>query len=392
MNCAARAVARHGARTVLFALACIGLGACSALPTQGPDAEVVVSARPANPDKVQYVLVDLTPSIVARVRQEPNQTLGGVFTGRGGAPDLKLGVGDVIAVTIFEAASGGLFIPSEAGARAGNFVAIPNQEIGKDGTIEVPYAGSVQAAGLTVGEVKATIESRLRNRAIEPQAVVSLIEGRSSLVSVTGEVNTSIRYILTKTGERVLDAITRAGGPKYPGYETYVTLQRGGRKGKVYFNRLVDEPSNNIYLRPGDSIVLNREFRSFMALGASGQNGQINFDNETLTLSQAIGKSGGVLDSRGDPTQSFLYRMEPKKLVAEMGYDVTPFITPMVPVIYRVNLREPDGFFLATKFQMRDQDVLFVSNAASVELSKVLQLLQLNGNTALIVNSARLIR
>mgnify|MGYP001807626947 CR=1 FL=1 len=129
-----------------------------------------------------------------------------------------------------------------------------------------------------------------------------------------------------------------------------------------------------------------------MALGASGQNGQINFDNETLTLSQAIGKSGGVLDSRGDPTQSFLYRMEPKKLVAEMGYVVTPFVTQMVPVIYRVNLREPDGFFLATKFQMRDQDVLFVSNAVTVELSKVLQLLQLNGNTALIVNSARLIR
>ena len=142
---------RFVVRGALLALACIGIGACSALPTQGPDAEVVVSARPANPDKVQYVLVDLTPSIVARVRQEPAQTLGGVFTGRGGAPDLKLGVGDVVAVTIFEAASGGLFIPSEAGARAGNFVNIPNQEIGKDGTIEVPYAGSVQAPPARAG-------------------------------------------------------------------------------------------------------------------------------------------------------------------------------------------------------------------------------------------------
>ena len=126
-----------------------------------------------------------------------------------------------------------------------------------------------------------------------------------------------------------------------------------------------------------------------MALGASGQNGQINFDNETLSLAQAFGKAGGILDSRGDPAQSFLYRLEPKATVAAMGYDVTPYITTMVPVIYRVDLRQPDGFFLAGKFMMRDGDVLFVSNAALAEFTKLLNILQLGGNTVTDVAAAR---
>ena len=367
----------------------LAAGGCNFLPTQGPLPQLVVADRPADPDKVQYVVVDLTPAVVARVRTEPEPGFAARFGDRRPAPDIRLGVGDVISVTLFEAAAGGLFIPNEAGARAGNFVNVPNQEVGRDGTIAIPYAGNVPAAGKTVADVKALIEARLRDRAIEPQAVVALQEGRSATVSVTGEVNNSVRFVVSKSGDKILDAITRAGGPKYPGFESYVTLQRGGRQGKVYFNRIVTEPANNIFLQPGDNIVVSREFRSFMTLGASGQNGQINFDNETLTLAQGVGRAGGVLDARGDPSQTFLYRLEPKKVVADLGYDVTPYITPMVPVIYRVNLREPDGFFLAGKFLMRDQDVLFVSNASSVELAKFLQLLQLGSDIGLNVKAIR---
>ena len=73
-----------------------------------------------------------------------------------------------------------------------------------------------------------------------------------------------------------------------------------------------------------------------------------------------------------------------------MGYDVTPYITPMVPVIYRVNLREPDGFFLATRLPMRDQDILFVSNSQASEIAKFLAFIQLGANTVSDTNAARI--
>lgn len=363
---------------------------CSFLPTQGPNSLEVVSPSPADPSRIPYIVVDLTPSVAALMQPSAVDTLYGSFgLQKAPAPTIQLGVGDIVNVTIFEAASGGLFIPSEAGARAGNFVALPAQEVDKNGTITVPYAGQVPAVGKSPAQVAATIVERLKNRAIEPQAVVSLQESRAAQVSVTGEVNTSIRFPLTKSGDRVLDAIARAGGPKYQAFESYLTLQRGNRRARAYLNTIIQNPEENVYLMPGDTIIVARQFRSFMALGASGLNGQINFDNETLTLSQAMGKSGGVLDSRGDPGQIFVYRVEPKGAVARMGYDVSRFVSH-VPIIYRLNMRQPDGFFIAERFPVRDKDVLFVSNAQSVELTKLLNVIDLSANTGTDVDALRI--
>ena len=65
-----------------------------------------------------------------------------------------LGIGDVVSATIFEAEAGGLFLPSEAGARPGNFVTLPDQIVDSDGNVTVPYAGKIRAAGRTPLEVE----------------------------------------------------------------------------------------------------------------------------------------------------------------------------------------------------------------------------------------------
>ena len=99
-----------------------------------------------------------------------------------------------ISVTIFEAAAGGLFIPSEAGVRPGNFVAIPNQPIDTDGNISIPYAGKIRAAGRTPIQVQDAIVDALKNRAIEPQVVVSIVNQNSSLITVLGDVGTPLTF------------------------------------------------------------------------------------------------------------------------------------------------------------------------------------------------------
>lgn len=348
--------------------------------------------QPASESGTGYVLVDLNPSNISILEKHGPKAFGDSFARlRSSQPTLNFGVGDLVNVTIFEAAAGGLFIPAEAGSRAGNFVTLPTQEVDRNGMIQVPFAGLVQAAGQTPAAVKQTIEERLKNRAIEPQALVTLQDSRSTLVTVTGEAAQPARFALSRSSDRMLDAITRAGGSKWPPYETYVTLQRGGRTSMIYFNRLLNEPSNNVYVQPNDVLSLSRLTRSFQALGASGQNGFINFEAETLTLSEAVGRAGGVLDSRGDPAQTFLYRMETRRTLEQMGYDTQGYPRDQVPVIYRVNLRDPQGYFLASKFPMYDKDVLFVSNAQTVEITKFLQLLQLGANTVTDADASRII-
>ena len=90
--------------------------------------------------------------------------------------EINFGVGDTVGVTIFESAAGGLFIPSEGSVRPGNFIELPNQLVDKSGYITVPYAGPIRAAGRTPQEVEGEIVQKLKARAIEPQAVVTLIK------------------------------------------------------------------------------------------------------------------------------------------------------------------------------------------------------------------------
>src|ERR1041385_8781968 len=84
-----------------------------------------------------------------RTNENEPAVLAGCLPGRRPPAPVLFGIGDTVAVTIFEAAAGGLFIPIEAGVRPGNFVQLPNQTIDNDGNISVPYAGTIKAAGRT---------------------------------------------------------------------------------------------------------------------------------------------------------------------------------------------------------------------------------------------------
>ena len=366
-------------RTVLFAALTCVLGGCSWIPTTGPYATSVrfgaSSTSPETSSDIPYALVKLTPETVSTVGRFEPRGLSGAFPDKYVPPSkIKFGVGDVVSVTIFEAAAGGLFIPSEAGVRPGNFVTLPDQTVDNDGNISVPYAGLVKAAGRYNGEIQQDIVNRIKNRAIEPQVVVSLSQQRTSLVSVIGEVNTPTRYPAAAYGaqDRITDAIARAGGIKGQGYATWVMLQRGNRRATVPFANLVYEPANNIYVQPGDRLYVYQEQQKFLAFGATGQQGEFNFDAWRINLAEAVGKAGGLLDVQADPGSVFLYRLEPRELAEQLGVDVTKFTGELIPVIFSTSFRAPGGYFLATNFQMRNQDVVFVANAESVDVNKFL--------------------
>ena len=164
------------------------------------------------------------------------------------------------------------------------------------------------------------------------------------------------------------------GGIKGQGFETWVMLERAGKHATVPFENLVMNSANNIYVQPSDRIYVYREQQKFIALGATGQSGQFNFDAWRINLSDAVGKAGGLIDAQADPDATFLYRLEPRDVAERLGVDVAKFPgAALIPVIFSINLRDPGGFFLATETQMRNGDIIFVSNARSVEVTKVLQ-------------------
>ena len=125
---------------------------CGVIPSSGPNSIDIKSGLSAS--GVQYGVVKLTPQVVNILTEYGPQTISATFGDKRPPPEIRFGIGDVVSVTIFEAAAGGLFIPIEAGVRPGNFVTLPNQPIDTSGNISVPYAGAVKAAGRTPSQVQ----------------------------------------------------------------------------------------------------------------------------------------------------------------------------------------------------------------------------------------------
>ena len=366
----------------LAALAMLGSGGCSFFPVNGPSSADIEAGRS---ETIPYQLVKLTPETIDILAAHEPKGLAGAFTDQRPPSKIVFGIGDVVSITVFEAAAGGLFIPLEAGVRPGNFVTLPDQIGDNNGNISVPYAGLIKTAGRDNVQVQNDIVNKIKNRAIEPQVIVALSQQRTSLISVVGSVNTPLRFAVPMTGarDRVLDAITRAGGISGPGYASWVMLERGGRRATVPFENLVMNAANNIYILPGDRIYVYQEQQRFLAFGANGINTagfsqtEVNFDAWRLNLAEAVGKAGGLGDVQADPGAVFLYRQEPREVAKLLGADMTRFNVPLVPVIFQIDFRDPGGYFLATKFQMRNDDIIFVANARSYEASKVLTFVNL---------------
>jgi polysaccharide biosynthesis/export protein len=379
----------------------IAVTGCGVIPKDGPTGHEVragAEVQLADASDVSYALVKITPTVARHVQRETAKPVLFRANARStGLPNVRVGAGDTVTVTIFEAQSGGLFIPGQPGTSSGNFVTIPAQQVDRTGAITVPYAGSVNAIGRTPAEIQADIEERLRSRAIEPQVVVSVSERQSDEISVLGEVNTPARFALEPGGTRLLNAIARAGGTKNPGYETVVTLQRRGRVDQALLTSIIANPSYNIALQPGDVVYASREQRFYMVFGATpapggvvgSQNRRFTFEVENLTVAEAVARAGGLDDLRADPRSVFLFRNEPKQLLQEMGVDVSRFREATVPTVYTLDLSDTQGFFIANSFYMRHKDLIFVSDSPSRDLIKFLDIVRSVSGTISDVAAAR---
>jgi polysaccharide biosynthesis/export protein len=137
-----------------------------------------------------------------------------------------------------------------------------------DGSISVPLAGSVRAAGNTVGTVESTIADRLAsNFAVRPSVFVSVTtveeEGPTFPVYIMGEVPVpGIQEV--ETGTTLLQAIALAGGPDRFAATKRIQLRRtdpsSGQEKLYIFNYRAVERGGSIQsmitLREGDVILV----------------------------------------------------------------------------------------------------------------------------------------
>lgn len=353
------------------------LTGCSAMGSSGPSTSAIKSAGKPTATRAPIAIVELDGATAARLSASRSADMFSQAIGDGVPAGTLIGRGDVLDISVWEAPpavllgtlSGDVRLASAAAVGRGS--TMPEQMVDQKGNINVPFAGEIRAQGRTLVEIEQEIVNRLAGKAHEPQADVRLVRNATSRVTVVGDVATSALVPLTPKGERLLEVLSTVGGVKQPVGKTVIQITRGSRMASMPLETVINDPRQNIRLQADDVVTALYQPYSFTALGATNLNAQVNFEATGLTLAEALGRVGGLRDERANARGVFLFRMEnPEALSPAIREHSTAALDGRIPVIYQLNLRNPASFFVAQNVQVRNKDVIYVSNAPVADLQK----------------------
>jgi polysaccharide export outer membrane protein len=198
------------------------------------------------------------------------------------AADYRLGVGDVLRITVFQ-----------------NPELTLESRLNEGGLLSFPLIGSVRLGGLSVPEAERLLADSLArgNFLRNPQVTIIVLQVRGNQVNVLGQVGRPGRYPLETADTRLTDMIALAGGVAPGGADLVVVT--GTRDGKP-FRSEVDLPAlftaggaaSDIVLRHGDAVWVDRQPLVYI-YGEVQRPGPMRLERG-MTLLQALATGGGL--------------------------------------------------------------------------------------------------
>ncbi|WP_064684032.1 polysaccharide biosynthesis/export family protein [Rhizobium bangladeshense] len=357
------------------------LSAC-ARPSDGPTAGSFYNATSPNGNE-RIPVVRLSEAPMDPVTSAPlayAATDTGLSAMRSsGFADTRLRRGDVIEVTILDPGEDGLFSSTQSKTLdLGRFT------VDSTGNVTLPFIGKQRVVDSSTEALQTRIVTGLKGSAVNPQAVVTVVDRPSSGFTVNGDVRAAGRFPLTARKERVLDAVALAGGASSDPGSATVTLMRGKQRATVPLQRVIDDSKQNVYLLPDDQVYVDKDAPTFTAFGAFKSVGEFEFQPGKLTLAQALGRAGGLLDDRADASNFYVLRNQPvyTQFAAANAKTAAPVVVSSKPAIYRVNMKDVSNLALMQRFQMMDGDIIYASNAGLVDFAKFFNVYQKSVPTA----------
>ena len=214
-----------------------------------------------------------------------------------------LGPGDSVRITVFQ-----------------NPDLTTETRLSDRGTIVFPLIGEVKLIGLTVAEAGTRIAEQLKrgNFIVNPQVTTAVLQVRSRLVYVLGEVVRPGTYPLEENGTRLTDILTLAGGVSTTGGNNVtLVLTRGGKTEK----RDIDVPAmfrsgnlaENIEVQNGDTLYVQRA-PVFYIYGEVQRAGVYRLEPNMVVM-QALSLGGGLTARGTDKKVSIQRRLANGKFV-----------------------------------------------------------------------------
>ncbi|MBB4010033.1 polysaccharide biosynthesis/export family protein [Allorhizobium taibaishanense] len=362
-------------RKLLPVLLIAVLSSC-ARPSDGPSASAIRSTTfPGSNSKVPVIELSKAPAVTAAPPQMAANDAG-LTALRGVYNQQRLRPGDVIDVTLLDTGEEGLFSSTHSSTlNLGRFT------VDQQGYVTMPFVGKQRVTDSTPEGLQNRVVQGMKGSAVNPQAVVTVVDKPSSAVIVSGGVKTPGKVPLTARRERVLDVIAQSGGASVAPQAAKVTVIRGRERATTTLERVMNDDKQNIMLMPGDQLIVDGDAASYTALGAFKSTGEFQFETGKLTLAQAVGRAGGLLDDRADARNVYVFRNQliqvpTSTTMAGGAKGPVTMVTTSKPVIYHVNMKDASSIMLMQLFQMQKGDVLYANNSGMVDAAKLLTVYQ----------------
>jgi polysaccharide export outer membrane protein len=283
-----------------------------------------------------------------------------------------IGSGDVINIVVWNhpelvlAPAGSTLTTDSSGlAAVGN-----GYNVSPEGVIQFPLLGTFKIGGLTETQAREQITARLAKYLNNPQVTLRVQAYRAGRVYVDGEVRTPGLLAINDIPMTLPEAISRAGGVTAGADRATVAISRNGLTTRINLPQLIEQGINpsRIMLAAGDMVrVGSRDDAKVYVMGEVTKPMALPLRNGRLTLNEALGESGGVNATSGDPRQIYVVRSR--------SGDSATADTSTLPEIYHLDARSPAAYALAEGFELKSRDVVFVDPVPLVLWNRVVSLI-----------------
>jgi polysaccharide export outer membrane protein len=299
-------------------------------------------------------LTEITPQLIQAQRDATPRQISPEALALVGEPEpYRIGPGDVIGITVYDhpeiVFSG---VPATTVADPGSVSPAPGFIVSNTGQLTFPYAGPLQAAGMTSQDLENTLVQRLSRVFKNPQLSVRVTAFRSKRAYIEGEVRLPGLLVFTDIPMTLAEALNRS----------FVTLTRGGKTTTLDLFALTNaglDPTR-IPLKSGDLVMVRgRDERKVSVMGEVNVQAPILMRNGNLSLNEALNEAGGVNLNLANPRQIYVIRNEPTG-----GQS-----------IFHLDANTPTALALADGFALRARDIVYVDPVPLVRWNRVISLL-----------------
>ena len=281
-------------------------------------------------------------------------------------PDLEYRIGplDMVQVVVWEHPE--LTSPMGQYQPAG-------QKVTTEGTLFYPYAGVIQAAGLTAQELRNEITKRLSDKILnDPQVDVRVTGYHSRKALVTGAVNRPGYVKFDENPMTIPDVIAEVGGFNEKADPSLVQLRRGEKIYNIDYVRAFKDnvAIERILVKPGDQVFVplraeTERDRKVYVLGEVMRNSVVRMDRY-LTLAEALAASGGVNPNFASSSDIYVIRNTAADKID----------------IYQLNAKNAMALAMADRFEMNPRDIVYVDASGLATWNRLIGLILPTVNAA----------